>query len=436
MIFSHKGIKTLSHPKRYIYQIDKLIDNIRVKGMEYLFLENQNGINAFSFNFDKENLAKNIANDIRKERYIFSPARQKIITTKNKNRIVYHFSLTDKIVIGVISQILNEMLDKIMHKSSYAFRINMSPLKVLHNLSKYIKKISSYESYIFRTDFVDYSNQIPLYKHSVLWKNLIEFFHKFDVEPTEYQWYLIKNAIRPEFYDTNDNLQSNIIGAPTGSSIIAFINNFYVYKMDDIIGNKNIFYSRYCDDILLCHYDAKYLQEVSYEMLNLIDRFSLSINDKKNFWGYFTPSAKKCVDSKFIGINNYNYLGYCIHAKGDFSISKQRQRKFLRIVYKRIKSVHNSLYSFSSIEQKAKLLCQAVNNCLTKKILFSQSALTVIFESTNHSELKNLDYQIALRIAEKLSNVYGAKAFRYFSYATLRNKFGLQSLVQLRNYYK
>ncbi len=433
----NKGIQTFSHPVRYLYQINKLIANAKSKGLSALFELTQQDVPLFNFSFDADNLANAIAVDIRKERYHLTTPRQRLIETKNKKRIIYDYPLTDKIVIGVIAQVMNELLEQVMSDKSYAFRVGSSPLHVVKDFTTYIKSKQKHsnirEFYIFRTDFVAYSDEIDVRQNSIFWKNLDELFNLFAIRPSFYQLQLIKEVIRPEFYNLEGHLQSNLSGVPTGTSMITFINNFYAYKIDNVIGADNeIFYARYCDDILICHTDKDYLKNVGKKLLEMIDAISLKTNAKKDFWGYFTPAGKASDDPLFEGTNMYDYLGYRIHAHGTFSLSTARQNKFLQIIHRRIKNISRSA-RFKTPFHKGKIICNSINDSLIKTYVGEQSALSMIRESSDHGQLKHLDYQIALRIAENLSGLKGPKAFRKYSYEYIRKTLGLRSLITLRN---
>ncbi|MDA7742590.1 reverse transcriptase domain-containing protein [Francisellaceae bacterium] len=359
--------------------------------------------------------------------------------SKTKERIIYDYTLTDKIVMGVVSQVMNELLEQVMSDKSYAFRQGSSPHHVARHFCNYIKEYNKKghrDFYIFRTDFVAYSDEINVRENSIFWDNLDELFKLFKIKPTPYQFKMIKEIIRPEFYNLEGNLQSNLSGVPTGTSMITFINNFYAYKIDNVIArDENIFYARYCDDILICHHNQDYLKEKGKDLVQMIYDISLQTNEKKDFWGYFTSNGKPCSDNLFTGTNSYDYLGYKITAKGTFSLSTARQRKFLRVIYMRIRSICRSA-KFDSDDHKGLVLCHALNDAIATTTIGEQAAVSIIRESSDHGQLKNIDYQIALKIAEAISNIKGVKAFRKIPYKKIRNKYKLMSLVNLRNEYR
>lgn len=429
------GIPSLAHPMRYLYQIKKLVSNAKGKGLSQLFEQSQDSVQLFNFCFDADILSTALATDIRKEQYHLSQPQQRLLKVKNKQRLVYDYPLTDKIVLGVLSQVLNELLTQVMSKHSYAFQIGKSPVQVIQSLANYIKSFPNNisEFYLFRTDFVSYSDEIDVRENSIFWTNLEELFTLFSIKPTQYQWKLIKDAIRPECYNLNGLLQCNLAGVPTGTAMVTFTNNFYAYKIDHIMEKyEDIFYARYCDDIILCHPDPSYLKEKSIELKTLIHSLSLRTNPKKEMWNYFTTSGKACDNPEFTGVNAYEYLGYRVRANGMFTLSKARQRKILKTLFYRISNTYKSA-SFKNKIQAGEIICHAINNSYTNPSMAEPGILSLINETTDHAQLKHLDYLIALRIAETLSGIRGTKAFRHYPYKKIRAEFGLRSLIVLRN---
>jgi hypothetical protein len=436
MIFKRQGIKTLTHPTRYLYQIRKLAENAQKNGISQLFTQKQTDVPLFNFYFDAHNLADILSADVRSETYRLTHPKQRLIKTKTKMRLIYEYSLTDKIILGVLSQVLNECLEEVISDKSYAFRTGIKVQDVLENWSRYLrthKKKNINEFYFFRTDFVNYSDEINVNENSVFWSNLSELLSRLGVYPTTYQWGLIRYAIRPEYYNLEGRLQCNLMGVPTGTSIVNFTNNFYAYKVDNLIGNdSSLLYIRYCDDIFICHPEKRVLLQKKDELNAMIQSLSLRTNAKKNFLGYFSPSGKACDDPQFTGCNSYEYLGYRMYAEGTFSLSRQRIRKFLRSIYQHINHIRYSAH-FKSTNQAGKIICHALNDVMIKRIICDHGANALLKESSNHAQLKHLDYLIALRVAETLSGVKGVRAFRKVPYQTIRDIYHLQSLVNLRN---
>lgn len=434
-LFKQTGLPTATHPMRYEYQIKKMVEKVRAKGIIKLFEKSQDEVALFNFNFDAQRAAIAIATDVRKERYWLSPPTQRLIETKSKKRIVYDYNITDKIVINVFSQLLNELLEKVISENSYAFRVGKKPLDVLTNLSSYIRK--QYNEghkavYVFRTDFVAFSDEINVMPNSVLWENIRNLFEEVGITPSAYQSKLIESMIRPEFYNFENALQCNCFGAPTGSAIITFINNLYAHEIDRSMSkDSSMFYARYCDDILICHSDKSVVEAAKSTLMKKIHEINLRVNPKKDFTCRLSTSGYS-EDKLYPGTNRFDYLGYSVTGAGLICLSKPRQRKFLRLMFRRIDDLYLAADT-KDVDKLGRLIAQSINDFYTKFLIGEQSAKCIIRESSDHGHLKNLDYLIALHIAEKLARTDGVRAFRKVSYQTIRNSYGLLSLVNLRN---
>lgn len=430
------GIPSFSLPTRYEFQIQKMVASVQAKGAAKLFELRQNDIPLFNFNFDIYYLAKALSTDIRKERYQLSMPKQRMVNTKTKQRLIYDYNLTDKIVIASISQLLNELLESIISDRSYAFRVGSNPLMVVKTLSNYIlhyRKKHTDNLYLFKTDFVAYSDSICIGPKSVLWDYIAELFQAHHIIPSPYQLKLITQIIRPEHYNLDNRLQTNVYGAPTGTAIISFVNNLYAFKIDKLFDNQpDLFYARYCDDIVLLHPDKEKLLAYIDRFNNEIEKIQLKTNSRKNILACFSRSGAAYDDQRFQSLNYIDYLGFRLSSHGLFCLSKPRQRKFLRLMVQRINDILKTL-PHQSIDEAGSIICHALNDYMINKVIGEQSARALISESSDHGQLKQLDYQLALNVAKALTRINSVKAFRVISYKKIRETYGLKSILMLRN---
>jgi hypothetical protein len=79
-------------------------------------------------------------------------------------------------------------------------------------------------------------------------------------------------------------------------------------------------------------------------------------------------------------------------------------------------------------------LCCALNHALTLDDPLADKKLQAILVSTSDRDvLRQIDYLIALRIAELVSGFRGVRAWRKVSYKTIRSRWGLVSLCHAKN---
>ncbi|MGL5742026.1 MAG: hypothetical protein ACRCXC_05500 [Legionella sp.] len=89
------------------------------------------------------------------------------------------------------------------------------------------------------------------------------------------------------------------------------------------------------------------------------------------------------------------------------------------------------ILAYLPLEDKGYALCQIANRLLDVNSPIREPAVKRIMQEVTHrGSLKQMEYTIALTLAELLSNTKGARAFRKVAYATLRNRWNLISLCK------
>lgn len=68
-----------------------------------------------------------------------------------------------------------------------------------------------------------------------------------------------------------------------------------------------------------------------------------------------------------------------------------------------------------------------------KRMLHENQIKRILTLSNDRDCLKQLDFLIALKVAEICSGRKGVRAFRYISYKKIRSQWGLKSLCQVKN---
>ncbi|MDI1353192.1 MAG: reverse transcriptase domain-containing protein [bacterium] len=396
----------------------------------------QHKIPLIQFDSDKKRLAKILTRAISKETYTISPPKLRWIYNKDKIRAIYDYYLVDKIVLKVFAQFLNELYQPFISQNVYSFQKGVSSRKPVNHFSQFIKeqrkKNQVHGVYILKVDIKSYSDSIYLGKHSTLWPRLNAFLETI-LKP--YALNLIQQMVRPTYINDQGQLQTNILGIPTGSPISNFIYNFYCAPIDDLFSRQpDLFYARYGDDILLAHPDGNHLRHLRVLLDNEIANLSLIINSKKNIECYFSPAGNQGACLGYQGRNALDYLGYRIDGYGRITLCEKRKRSLLRALNKRIADMYHLLKN-KQVDRTTliRLLCNTVNVALDEKDLIQGELQLLIYSSTDQGQLKHLDYLIALNIASRVTGIKGARAFAKLPYKTLRAEFNLKSLVNLRN---
>lgn len=437
--FNQVTLQNLHDPKRYEYQIDKMFKKMKIeKGIGALFDTTHKDIPFFTFNYDRRDLARAIVDSIKSESYFFTPLKQVMIKVKNKNkeRLVYHVSPLDKIVLCVLSSLLTQILDPFLSDCVYSYRKGVSPHDEVKALGDFIrherKKNPKKGVYVLQSDIASYSDEINVQESSPFWNQLSSYFEDLGIQPTEYQWYLIKEAIRPTHYNLDGALQVNLKGAPTGSPITTVLYNFYVRCVDAYhMYEPTLFYARYSDDIVICHPERNVVDSSIHYLNEYLSVISLKLSEKKTKRYYLSPAGNPDADPHWRGVNQIDILGCSLTGHGTFSISTARQKKFLRKIYYMIRN-SKEILPHASVDETGEMICNVVNKLLLENRL-TNNTLRGLSHSSDISQLKRLDFLIAKMIAERISGKNGVRAFRIIPYRKMREEWGLISLVNQRN---
>lgn len=436
------SLSNLHDPKRYEHQIQKMMTLAKNKGLRNLLQQQYQGVPLLSFGIHQNKVARILAQTLREGTFLFGAARQRLIITgakkgAPKQRIIYEFSLPDKIVSGVVAQLLTEMVEPLYSPHTYAFRRGVSTKHVITAFTNYLKKSYTHNPdckgiYVIRADISNYSEQIYLGKNSLLWPELQKIFAALNTQPTAFQWNLIQNYIRPQTINLEHRLQSSIRGIPTGTAMNVFLCNFYTMMLDSKISALDgVFYARYCDDILLAHTDPHRLKQINILLSELLTGLGLDRKLDKDLFCYLSKAGNADTDQFWQGSNKLLHLGYRISGDGQFAISKLQQRSFLRDIQKRIDNCYRGVKK-QSLADQGKIICAAINRAIEDRALAKSQTLNLLRDGADEGQLKHLDYAIALRIAEILSQQKGPRAFRSIPYKTIRKEWGLLSLLQLK----
>lgn len=418
---------------RYRQQIRKLFT--KLKERRALFSTQQAGVNYFSFGLHEAKLAKLLCTAVVNESYEFQPAKQRVIVVNNKKRIVYDFVVLDKIVIGVVIGILTEIAETYLSNQVFSYRKGRRPLDAVKRFAGYLQKQRAKTEaqknegcYVLKTDIADYTDNIFLDQQSKLWVMLTEMLAKSNVQLTSYQQQLIRDCFRPSYINAEGLLQCNSKGVPTGSVASTLAYNLYVAEIDKQLTRiAGLYYSRYCDDILMAHSDPRVLNQAIDQFNQMLVELGLQRKQQKDVAVYFNKAGKS---AEWRGSHKLTFLGYDVYANGTFMLSSKRQAKLLAAIRQRIKNVIQ-LCQMQSSNELGKIICQTVNSSLLDET-FGENAVQYLLECTNLAMLKHLDYLIALSIAESVSQRKGVRAFRTVPYHKIRSEWDLASLVSLR----
>jgi hypothetical protein len=359
--------------------------------------------------------------------YEFGPVSIGVLKVDKERPFVIH-SFQDQIVAGIISKTLSDRFFAKTRRYVYSYRKNYSNLHPIKKFSRYLKRHQE-GVYTFRTDIYKYSETFPLDASSPFWPMLKEFLYEENLQQYEAN---IKSLVFPFCLDSKNKKVPIDIGAPVGSPIISFINNFYLYELDQGLASiPGSFYARYGDDILFSHPDLDTAHYAYCKLIEGINKLKLQINHPKTIKTFL---SKQGIQSHlWKGSQTLLYLGLRVSVKGRISLPKKKLRIFLKEVRDSCVNIKN-LNPDLSIDDLGALICRVINRGLSIYSLNPFNELDRIYYHVNdRPQLKEIDRKIALIVLETLLEKRGFKLFRTIPYAKLRNEWGLESLLYKKN---
>ncbi len=408
-----------------------------------LYKTEKTGINLSDILSDSSNFAQAIIKDFKNKKFHFGHALIKTIKVKDKERIIYQFDLIDTVIGGYLAWSMSNVMETFLTENVFSYRKGLSFWQAINKLSNYTlehkRKISEPKKrglYVLRRDIKSYTDTIPVYENSPLWEKIKNTFFKHQNDT--YLFGLYKELIRPIVHDKNHVEWCNLLGIPTGQPITATLYNFYAFEIDQYFTlYPEIFYLRYSDDLIIASPDKKNTEKTKIELNEILLKLKLKFKDSKNGDFYFNGAAKKDdQDSQYQGVDQVDFLGCSVKFDGTIRLKSNRQKRILNIARKRVKNIKENNKDLEK-EKLGKLLSHHINNIFwNKKTQVPIKSIDMLKKMVNdRTQLKEIDYALALIIAENVSQVKGVKAFRQISYEKIRNEWGLKSFVQMRNLY-
>lgn len=423
----------LGDRRRYERQIERLHQrHLMTSGMYAL---EQDGVPLASIVLNRASVARRLARDVTRGDYRLEPGELRVIKARNKLREVFSCRLTDLIVHGVVAGIVEEAVAPTLSPRVFSYRKGISWMSPISQFAAWIREARRAQPdplqrdiYVLRGDVDSYTDSIPLGAASPLWPMLQNRFGG-ALHP------LIGDVIRPEIR-MNGAVACRVTGLPMGQPIAPVIANLYLGELDDALSRiPGGWYARYGDDFLFAHPRADVARAAVATVDSVLGRLSLTINDRKRQICYLTPAGRPSPEwPEARGMPAVSFLGTRIHANGTVALDKAKVRGLLRDIDRRTATTVRTLRVAGHTDIGPEV-CAVVNKALHPRSALTEqrSAALLNHVVTDRDQLEQLDYRIALITASALTGRRGARAFRAVPYRTLREDWGLVSLVTARN---
>jgi hypothetical protein len=212
------------------------------------------------------------------------------------------------------------------------------------------------------------------------------------------------------------------------------VNNLYLGSVDEALSAiPGLFYSRFGDDLMLVHEAPPALRQASDALSRGCEALGLTLNPEKTKTLYLTvPGRSSAQWPEATPASFVTYLGARLSLNGNLGLADDKARRVLRELRRRVTNT-NAFVKASPLEARMSALVTVVRDALDPSSgVEDPKAAPLRGVVDDRGQLKQLDYLVALSVAEALSGLRGPRAFRKVSYRRLRQA-GLPSLVDHRN---
>jgi hypothetical protein len=377
-------------------------------------------------------LVRALARDVSGLEYRLSPAVPRRALIQGQPRTLHVSPPLDEIVLGALAEALQERLEACLSPRLFSYRRGRSSLQAIRELLDYLRTHRSSRSqrrqwglYVLRRDVRGYGDAIASGPGSQLWPLLAGAAQPL----TEPQLEWLRGAFR--LADP-----SRERGIPTGSPLQPAACNLYLTPLDRLLESvPGGFYARYGDDMLFAHPDPAVARELAPQLDRELAFLALEWSRDKCADLFFNLAGRRPEPHAvgFRGAAALDYLGFRIDFHGVIGLKRVKQRQLLRDLATRLQQSARLLAGEPAAE-RARDLCAIANAALDPSYAgASPAALALRYLVSDRGQLRDLDYKIALLVAERASARRGVRAFRDHPPARLRDELGLASLVGARN---
>jgi hypothetical protein len=427
-------------PRRIARQIERLHAHFLLTSQLY-DLE-QSGVSLAGLVMQKRDFARVLSRTLMRGEYAFEPALVRRITVDDKERTVFSLRLTDLVVHGVVTDLLEEAIAPTLSPRLYSYRRGRSSWTAIGDFSRYVRAHRRERPdprqrgiHVIRRDVKSYTDSIPVGDGSAIWTMLRNLLSgRFVIE--ECDWRVVVETVRPEAYETQGGFFMLSRGVPTGLPVACPLFNLYLRPLDEALhAVPGAFYARYSDDILFAHPSASVAQWAASTIDEVLRGLGLSDSVEKQRNLYLTSAGRRSPE--WPGARpamEIPLLGCRVASTGTVSLSRKKVRRFLHEVEQRAARTAAACAG-AGIDAAGRTLCMVTNRALMRRAdpFRVQTSDLLRRAVTDRTQLKQIDYWIARTIARLLTANQGARAFRTVPYRRMRREWNLRSLVDARN---
>ena len=270
--------------------------------------------------FDKEELAElyefkrdSIVDSLWSGEYEWSIPR-KVLIKKNgqkKYRIVYIYSIKDRLILGVLYQVFSAYFNKLVQPRCYSYKKGISTgnaIKVIKN------EIHKENAYGVKIDIQAYFNSISENRISEMIDELFINEEHSGIKKS------IENLLKTNLCEYHGEIIHEYKGVIPGTPIASFFANYCLRECDFYFENKGSIYARYSDDIIVIENSQKSINRDIDILSKYLDNYGLQINPGK--CKYFSPG------------DDITFLGIKLQADGTLDMQDHARQKIKKQIHR------------------------------------------------------------------------------------------------------
>jgi hypothetical protein len=431
----HSYLEAIADPARYHRQLDQLAARADGRRLDLLV---QDGVRFTQLIVERDRVVELLRRAMIDA--TFRPSRAQLGRSfiSGKWREIARLDPLDLIAHGVVAEVLGELLESHLSPRVYSYRVKRSPWHALRWLGQVAKLHCARRPdprtrgiYVLRADIHSYAPSIPLGDDSPIWAQLREVTGLDEKSP---HWELLRSLILQDLVGLEGERlprdKGVLFGAPTSNALM----NLYLMPLDEALVAHRGGYARFGDDVLYAHSDPKRVQKARVLLEKILAERGLEPSPTKMHVLYWNGAARPSLEwPEARPVAKVQFLGGCVGFDGTVSMSPAKWKLMLNDVRGRIRRTAR-LMPDETPEARAKVLARVVNEAFDLRSDLGLGHKQMISDLvSDRSQLAQLDYLLALWIAEAATGLAGARAFRRIGYRWLRRTAGLESRLVFRN---
>lgn len=426
----------LFSPRRFAEAIDRIARR-RLASCSARTLQ-EGGVCFATIHEQRDTVARLLVNDLLADRLPAAPGRMYRMEKDGKERQLYDFPVIELIIHDAVAQWLAEKASPHLSPQLYSYRTGISYHRAVRDFGRYVRVHRRERSdtsgglYVLRRDVRAYFDSIPVHDEAPLWAIVAEVIEP--VRPAGLTLTLIRRALRPRLIDSRGIAYRLSSGIPTGSPAANVVANLYLRGMDQELSSVHgAFYARYGDDMLAAHPDPGAACALSRMLATHLRVRGLELSPKKTHDLYLTIPGRQGTQSMTAQpAVAVEFLGHRISARGAISLSLQKTRTLLDEL--RTRASYAARIGARDPEARIARAVHAMNRLLDAQDAAAHPYAKLLRTTvTDRLYLRWLDHELGLIALEAALGRKSPRHFRSFPPRTLRDRFGLRSLVVARN---